>query len=245
MNRFFFSLVVMCFCFGFSLNAQKTYTLITAISNYDQNKRPECGDLPMTTETAKVLKVILEKQSSSIAMLTGRNANHDNFLAKLRSLCAAAGPKDRVIIYYGGHGSPGSLCAWDKDVQFSEIFPIFRRSKASQIICFIESCYSGSAITDAEKYNWNTNNCPNLVMFMSSRPNEPSYGDGIMTASGIFGKALQNGLRGMCDIDKNRDITVLELFKYIHAYVKKRTYSNQHPQLITSPDNYNKKVISW
>ena len=82
-------------------------------------------------------------------------------------------------------------------------------------------------------------------MFMSSRPNEVTYGDEWMTASGFFGKALQNGLRGMCDTDKNRDITVLELFKYIHAYVKKRTYSNQHPQLITSPDNYNKKVVTW
>ena len=245
MKRVIISLVIMLCSFGLSLYAQKTYTLITAISNYDQNLRPGCGDLPMTTETAKQLRAVLDKQSTSTAMLTGRNANHDNILAKLRSLCTAAGPKDRIIFYYGGHGSPGSICVWDKDIQFSEIFAIFKRSKANQIICFIESCYSGSAISDAEKYNWNTKNCPNLVMFMSSRPNEPSYGDGMMTASGFFGKALQNGLRGMCDIDKNRDITVLELFKYIHAYVKKRTYSNQHPQLITSPNNYNKKVISW
>ena len=241
MKRFLFSCLLMILGMSLSVTAQKTYTLVTAISNYDQSLRPDCGDLPMVTVAAQNLRRVLSKHSTSLAMLTGKNANHDNILAKLRSVCAAAGTNDRVIFYYGGHGSPGSICAFDKDVSFAEVIPIFKRSKAQQIICFFESCYSGTAISD----KWNVSECRNLIMFTSSRPNEVSYGDGNMTVSGFFGKGLQNGLRGMCDVNKDRNITVIELFNYIYHYVTRRTYSHQHPQLVTSADNFGQILVSW
>ena len=58
----------------------------------------------------------------------------------------------------------------------------------------------------------------------------------------FFTQALLKGLRGKCDYDHNKEITVLELFKYIHADVTRRSLKGQHPQLI-APKGMHDKVI--
>lgn len=52
-------------------------------------------------------------------------------------------------------------------------------------------------------------------------------------------------MRGKADKDNNREITVMELFKYIHTDVVKRSKQKQHPQLIAPQSMYNMVITKW
>lgn len=244
MKRILFLLAVVMIASA-SAFSQKTYTLITAISNYDQRIRPECPDLPMTTDAAKRLQPVLKKQSSKVAVLTGKHATHDNILAKLRGICAKAGKNDRVIFYYGGHGgAEGCLSAYDKNVYYTELVKIFSKCKAKYVICFFDACYSGSSKRSASQFDWTQSRIPGLILFTSSRANEASIGSSVNNA-GYFTNALINGLRGQSDKNHDRNVTALELFTFIHGDVKQRSGGSQNPQLITNKENRNVIIARW
>ena len=66
------------------------------------------------------------------------------------------------------------------------------------------------------------------MLFMSCRENEYSWeAPGITNA--MFTYALQHGLRGGADYDRNRIITARELFKYTSEKVKQMSGNRQHP----------------
>lgn len=69
--------------------------------------------------------------------------------------------------------------------------------------------------------------------------------------AGYLTQALLKGIRGMADTDHNKEVTVMELFKYIYkdvtARVEKRNSNapddrykvRQHPQLVAAKRSYN------
>ena len=68
----------------------------------------------------------------------------------------------------------------------------------------------------------------NVMLFMSCRENEYSWEAPGMT-NAMFTYALQHGLRGGADYDRNRIITARELFKYTSEKVKQMSKNRQHP----------------
>ena len=67
-------------------------------------------------------------------------------------------------------------------------------------------------------------------------------------------QALLKGMQGKADFDKNKQITVIELFKYIYQDVTSRAddvdrlsgdTDKQHPQLITSKRCHSMVVTTW
>jgi len=181
-----------------------------------------------------------------ITLLTSTYANHDNILEKLRAICNRAQNGDRIIFYFSGHGNKGYLLTSDiKPLYYTEIANILNTTKASDVICFIDACFAGTLASGTTVQSTaSLSNHDGHAYFVSCRPTETSK-EAAWVGQGFFTQALLKGLRGKCDYDHNKEITVLELFKYIHADVTRRSQKGQHPQLIAPKGMHDKIIFDW
>lgn len=237
---------LFCLLFVFQTTAQRTYVLVTGVSNY-QN---ENINLSQTTKDATAVQKVWLGQTPHVTLLTSRYANHDNILEKLRALCNRATPQDRIVFYFSGHGGNGCICAFDKNISYDELMAVLKGSQAKEKYCFIDACHAGSVVDAIKGENQNSSSWmkgidgSDLIFYMSCRSNEYSY-EHSWVGKGFFTQALLKGIRGKADVDRNRQITVKELFDFIYSDVTRRSNSEQHPQLIASPKVYKTVVARW
>lgn len=224
-----------------SLNA-RTFVLATGVSNYGN----EDVNLSQTTKDAKRFKEVMETQTKDITLLTSKNVTRANVLEKLRAICNRAQKEDRVIFFYSGHGMPGAICGYDAAIPYDDIVKVLSTSVAKEKICFIDACHAGSMAKSAIDESWTKSVKTNKgqIFFVSCRSDEYSAENPFLGA-GFFTQALLKGLRGKSDKDGNMEITVMELFRYIHEDVVKRSKDKQHPQLIAPQSLHNAVVFKW
>lgn len=224
-----------------SLNA-RTFVLVTGVSNYGN----EDINLSQTTKDAKRFKEVMETQTKDIILLTSKNVTRANMLEKLRAICNRAQKGDRIIFFYSGHGMPGAICGYDLAISYDDIVNTLSESEASEKICFIDACHAGTMAKSATDDSWTQSvKCAkDQAFFVSCRSDEFSVESSILGA-GFFTQALLKGLQGKSDKDTNKQITVIELFRYIYGDVLKRSKEEQHPQLIAPKSMYNVVVTKW
>lgn len=221
------------------MSAQKTFALVAGVSAYQNSEM----NLSYTTVDAKDLVKVLNKQKFIVTLLTSKYANGANLKKKLTAVANAATENDRIIFYFSGHGGPGFLCAYDEYVQYTDVVSILSKSKAKEIYVFVDACHSGSAQQAANpNYGWATG-C-NIMFCMASRADEYSWENG-WVGHGYFSKALIKGLRGLADTNKDKKVTVSEMYKYLYKDVKKRSRDGQHPQLIGPKSMYSNVLTKW
>lgn len=220
----------------------RTFVLVTGVSNYGD----EDVNLSQTTKDAKRFKEVMATQTKDITLLTSKNVTRDNVLEKLRALCNRAGKGDRIIFFYSGHGMPGAICGYDQAIAYTDLISTLSASEASEKICFIDACHAGSMAQKAVDDNWKKTikDKKGQIFFVSCRADEYSTENPFIGA-GYFTQALLKGLRGKADKDSNREITVIELFRYIYGDVMKRSKEQQHPQLIAPQSMYDVVVTKW
>jgi uncharacterized caspase-like protein len=224
-----------------SINA-RTFVLATGVSNYGDEKI----NLSQTTKDAKRFKEVMETQTHDITLLTSSNVTRNNVLEKLRAICNRAQEGDRVIFFYSGHGMPGAICAYDQAISYEDLIAVLSSSSASEKICFIDACHAGTMAKNATDYSWTKSikDKSGQIFFVSCRSDEYSSESRILGA-GYFTQALLKGLRGMADTDNNKQITVIELFKYIYGDVLTHSQQKQHPQLIAPKSLYDVVISKW
>lgn len=224
-----------------SLSA-RTFVLVTGVSNYGN----EDINLSQTTKDAKRFKKVMETQTKDITLLTSKNVTRANVLEKLRAICNRAQNGDRIIFFYSGHGMPGAICGYDMAISYDDIVNLLSESEASEKICFIDACHAGTMARSANDDSWakSVKGAKDQAFFVACRSDEYSVESSILGA-GFFTQALLKGLRGKSDKDNNRQVTVIELFKYIYGDVLKRSKEEQHPQLIAPKSMYNVVVTKW
>ena len=223
-----------------AINA-RTFVLATGVSNYGD----EANNLRQTTKDAKRFKEVMEKQTKDITILTSSNVTKKNVLEKLRAICNRAQKGDEVVFFYSGHGRPGGICAYDTSISYDDIIDILSASEASAKICYIDACHAGSMANASKSYDgWakNVKDYKDQVFFVSCRSDELSSENPFLGA-GLFTQSLIKGLRGKSDKNGDKEVTVMELFKYIHGDVMKHSNETQHPQLI-APDNMHDYVLT-
>lgn len=209
--------------------AQKTYVLVTGVSSYQDSR----NNVTQSTKNAKEFAEKMLTQTSDVSILTSAYANHDNVLAKMKAICKVAKSEDTIIFFFAGHGGVdnlqnGCICAYDQPIYYAELMDCFKKSKSKQKIMMIEACHSGSSLSSYIDKD--------VVCFASSRMDEASmYCD--LIGAGFFSKAVLMGLRGKADANLDKKITVMELFKYVYAYVLGKSNKKQHPQLICNEAN--------
>ena len=236
------SIFLMLILVALSIQAQKTYALLAGVSNYGINSI----NLPSATKDVKQLKKVFDNQGFTSALITSKFANRDNIIMKLEAIIRLAKPKDKIIFFFSGHGSPGGFVPSDRSFfNYQELVDIFKKAKAQNIICFIDACMSGSVKSISNNNFGIENGKPNICFMTASDATEFST-ESRLVGHGLFTKALLKALRGMSDKNADKEITLGELYSYIYNDVVNRTQdskSEMHPQLIC-PDSMKGIVIA-
>lgn len=232
-------IAVLCI---FNVNAQKTYVLLTGVSNYSNSQ----ANLGNTTKDVKDLRRVFRRQGATVATLTSRYVNHDNIVSKLEAIVKIAKANDKIIFFFSGHGDTGGFLTYELSMfSYKELADILAKAKTNNVFCFIDACRSGSATDDSfGGYGWSEDTKKKgLTFVLSCRADEYSY-ENNWVGNGFFTKALLKGIRGKSDTNSDRQITLLELFKYVHNDVTARI-STQHPQLIGPSSVHDVVVAKW
>ena len=143
----------------------------------------------------------------------------------------------------------------DPDLLYATAFPmgeiknIFKRIQSDRVALFLDSCYSGAAggrsflssnlkaraLRISRKFL--DNNVPDgsgRVIITASRPNERSF-ELDTFGHGIFTYYLLDALKGSADLNRNKNITLHELYTYLEERVSSKVQDiggAQHPMMI-------------
>ncbi len=226
----------------------RTFVLSIGIADYEGDEH----DLLRSGQDAMKFSDLMKKQTNDIVTITSKNATAANIVAVLQKVCATASAGDRIVFFYSGHGVENGIVSTDlTGISYSDILSMLTGSQATDIVCFFDACYSGSAVSSVKSTD------KNLVLFLSSRANETSTEDRNWMRSGYFTQALIKGLRGFADSNHDKEITAIELFKYVYKDVTARVdksnsiiedetkMRHQHPQLIAAKRCHSMVLMKW
>jgi len=242
-----YSLVLLSFVLFASsfASAATVYAVVVGVSVNDANRHNlKYADDDARTYYDYLVKANPSAPLSNFTLLVDRQATRESILAALRQQFSKAKANDRVILFFSGHGAEGVLVPYDISssgfLYHSAIKTIFKNSKASLKMCILDACFSGSfgkPKTDAPAKTNNTSNTTEVIMFLSSRQNESSGEFGIL-ANGVFTHYLVEGLNGKADLNKDKYITVKELYSFVREEVTEFTKDKQTPVIFGKfPEN--------
>lgn len=222
------------------ISEAKIYLLSVGISDYPGTKH----DLRLPHNDAATMQWLYkENKQAKTVLLMNNKATIANVKTALKNMAAQATANDICVFFFSGHGVKGGFVCYDGFLTYADVASALSACKSNNKMVFADACFSG-AIRDnsgvSAKYDsWNHN----IMLFLSCRSNEMSIETPTMT-NGFFTYALQHGLRGGADKNKDRTITAKELFSYVSAKVKKDSNDRQHPVMWGKfPDNM--PVIRW
>lgn len=249
-------LVAFCIIATLKITAQgNVYAVVVAIAEYKQTNL----NLPATTlNDADSMYSYLTSvnganaPAENIKLLKNSDATKANIKAALNEYFARATEKDKVIFFFSGHGAEGAFSTYDLLVKgeingkldlenaltHEEVKEAFKNSKASMKLCFADACHSGSIIKNenstARKEVFTSSlkklsmDQKSLVIMMSSRASESSAVSPELKAS-YFAFNLIEGLKGKGDLNKDKKITIKELYSYVRTRVRAFTKAAQTP----------------
>jgi len=197
--------------------------------------------------------------SENIYLLTNDGASYYAIRSKLgNTLARKIKPEDTVYIFIATHGvvekeepRAGYLLAHDSDqedlyttaVAMNEIGNIVRDrlQKAKRIFVFADACRAGKLrglqgdinryIADASRPRGET------MVLLASGPNEFSFeGKQFCGGHGAFTCVLLKGLMGAADRDKDSNITVREIIRYLQTEIETATNGRQNVREIGDAD---------
>lgn len=209
------------------------YTDDDAYRFYAFLKSPEGGALP----------------DQQIKVLIDEDASRANILNSMKQVFYQADKNDVVLFYFSGHGYDGAFVPADYDgfnnlLFHDEVKGIFEKSAAKHKMCFADACHSGSAGTSNTLAMRSINNVHptarfykafeqskgGIALLLSSKGEEYSLEDESLR-QGIFTHYLMRGLKGEADTNKNKIVTIDEVFKYVYEKVRSYTAKAQTPIL--------------
>lgn len=205
----------------------KIYLVSAGVSDYPGDNM----DLNLPAKDAQKIAWLYGKNSKVVyKLLTNSDATQANITNAIRQTFADAKPDDIVVFFFSGHGYPGGFCAYDGNLEYETLRKAMAQSKSKNKMIFADACFAGKIATEGTN---NSNSVAearkaNVMLFLSSRRNETSLERRDMD-NGFFTTALQNGLRGKADANRDRKITARELFEYVSKSVKKMSNDRQHP----------------
>lgn len=201
----------------------------------------------------------------NMLLLTNEKATLAGIRQALTSFVTTASANDLLVIFLAGHGAPDPsarqklyVIAYDTSVAdlaetalpMSELRRLIEQNiKSKRVVLLLDTCHSAGLSTDATRDLGN--NLANLYLekllyqeegravITSSDVNELSressrWGNG----HGVFTYYLLEGLRGNADTNRDRLVSVGELFRYVRQKVRLDTQFQQNPRMLIG-DNEN------
>lgn len=177
-----------------------------------------------------------------VRILIDEEATRDNILGSLKEVFDKAGPNDLVMFYFSGHGLNGSFLPFDFDgynnkINHEEIADLFNKCHAKYKLCLADACHSGSLFAmrsgDTEPvltqyYQTLSKSVSGTALIMSSKAEETSL-ESAGLRQGVFSHFLIRGLKGEADKNKDKIVSVQEIYDYIYENVRAYTGNRQSP----------------
>lgn len=176
-----------------------------------------------------------------IRLLIDEAATRTNILDAMKSVFLAAGPEDLVVMYFSGHGLPGTFLPIDYNgvdnvISHEEINAILQSSRARYKLFIADACHSGGLLASrapnasilGSYYSNLAKSQPGTALIMSSKSEETSL-EASGLRQGVFSHYLIKGLKGEADFNRNKVITVQEIFDFVYFGVRKYTGNLQSP----------------
>lgn len=238
--RFLTLALLLMACLG-SLQA-KVYLVAVGISDYPGT----ANDLRLPANDAKTIAWLYSKNTAvEYSLLVNSKAKKSTITAAMDKVFSKATANDIVVFFFSGHGYPGGFVAYDGQMDYSLIRKSMAKSSCKHKMIFADACFSGkmsgnrpnnsSSVASAKKAD--------VMLFLSSRSTETSIERRDMK-NGFFTAALQRGLRGGADVNRDRVITAKEIFNYVHNKVVQLSYNKQHP-VMWGKFSDNMTVMKW
>lgn len=199
--------------------------------------------------------------SDSSFLLLNEKATQARVFQLLDRLKNEIRPGDRLYFYFAGHGDvEGSLI--NKPTFFllpggSELsyssgghlpFDLLRNYmntfmfRGSQVYMVVDACHSGNLAGGDEGLQQISNNLKNIdrgesVKILACGPNEKSKeGEEFGGGFGAFTWYLLRGMEGRADYDRNNEISVAEIGRFLSDSVSRASYQKQNP-LVEGPES--------
>lgn len=235
---------------GYSGYAATTYAVVVGISNY-QKFQSTSGDLRYASRDAQLFYNYLTKAKNelvpkeNIILLTDEMATKDNILSAM-AIFSKAEPQDRVIFYFSGHGNSGVFLPYESSgfkplLTHKEVKQRFRESRSELKLCIADACKSGTIqiqnFPTGEGIHQGSNS--NVIVFLSSLANQLSA-EYVKLGQGVFTFYLLKALNGEADSNLDKQISALELYKYVSLKVRAFSRNNSPEQPEQIPTMYGK-----
>lgn len=229
---------------------KQTFAVIVGVSDY-LNMQPGQGDLNVPTVDAKRINEFLRSSgggsvpAQNIVLLLNNQATKRNIVSAMNQLYTQAGPEDRVIFFFAGHGDKGFFLPYEYNgnpraaLLHDEVKAMFKRSAAKTKLCIADACHSGSiknpklasretpTQTKADTGSTNYRQLEDgggVVIMMAAKSNEVSW-ETSEIGQGVFSFFLVRGLGGQADKNQDRVVTIEELYFYVRNNVRQYVYN--------------------
>lgn len=220
----------------------KIYLVSVGVSDYPGTE----NDLHLPHNDAATMQWLYKQNKhAETALLMNDKATVANVKTAMQKMFSKATANDIVVLFFSGHGVKDGFVCYDGFLRYSDVKSAMSSCQSKNKMIFADACFSGairnSGSGTTSDYSDMKNS--NLMLFLSCRTNETSIERRGMT-NGFFTYALQHGLRGGADKNKDRAITAKELFNYVSKKVKDKSNDKQHPVMWGKfPDNMT--VMKW
>ena len=214
---------------------EKTWVVSVGISHYRENiprLRAPAKDASMLNNTLEQNRVGVGEFEG--ALLLNEHATRDSIETVLRQMAQKAGPNDRLIFTFSGHGVRQALLTWDSDafgyegLWASKLDEILSQSRAGQKIVVADACFAGSLYSPQAELRPQSSS---TVYLVASGADEIALEESGTLNSGVFSHYFNEGLSGLADENGDQKVNVSEIFRYVFPRVFDHTKGQQKPQL--------------
>lgn len=217
----------------------RIYLVAVGVSDYPGVR----NDLRLPHNDAATIEWLYkENKHAETVLLMNDKATLSGVKSAMSRLYSMATAKDIVVLFFSGHGLKGGFVCYDGVLRYSDIRRLMSASKGRSKMIFADTCYSG-AFRKEDNRNGGGWKGTDIMLFLSCRTNEKSIEQKNMT-NGFFTYALQHGLRGGADTNRDRIVTARELYVYVSAMVRKMSGNMQHP-VMWGKFSDNMVVMKW
>ncbi len=224
-----------------SLIPKLNYAHTDAISFYNFLRSPAGGSV----------------DSSNIKLLLNKDAIANQIWSALDWIVAESQEEDLAIFYFSGHGdlekkimgNIGFLLAYDApvasyravgtiDLIYLQLYlKTLAIERKSRVILISDACKSGRLAGGIEGVTNTTSalleNWGDIVKILSSQPGELSYEDKRWgNGSGVFTYYLLRGLKGLADLNNDKQVTLKELDIFLSQKIPFDTEYRQNPTVV-------------
>jgi len=232
-----------------------SWAVIIGINKYDNMKNLKYA----VSDASAIKEMFITKygfEEDHIKLILDEEATKDNITRGFSEMLKQAGKKDRVVVFFAGHGETftkpdggekGYLVPTEGNLEelyltsisMNELYEIAEISSAKHILYLVDACYSGLAISESRGLSKSTT--PSYLKTITSEK-----GRQIITAGGkdeevfensawghsAFTKNLLTGLgKGTADIDDDGIVTANELGNFLAERVYTETGGAHTPQI--------------